>query len=150
MNTYLITWKPSRWTWDMSNTISTLREQGFVDLTWSCGNTKRIQPNDRVFLLKQGDEPRGIIASGNTLTAPYYDKHWDENRDSQALYIDVRFDSIVDPEIDGLLPLSILLDDPTITVNWNTPHREFPSRQSLPLALNYIGSPFYRIIINHQ
>jgi translation elongation factor EF-1beta len=43
---------------------------------WSCGNTKSIQTGDRIFLLKVGTEPKGIIAAGFATSTPFYERHW--------------------------------------------------------------------------
>ncbi|MDW8293534.1 MAG: hypothetical protein RML84_10625, partial [Anaerolineae bacterium] len=48
----------------MKKRIKTVEKQGFCEDSWSCGVTKNIQTGDRVFLLKQGKEPRGIVGSG--------------------------------------------------------------------------------------
>ena len=39
-----------------------------------------MQPGDRVFLLKQGNEPKGIMGSGRVDTEVYPDRHWDPDR----------------------------------------------------------------------
>lgn len=120
MTTYLLTWNPKRWEWDMSENLASLKQRGFVDSRWSCGITKRIKVGDRLFLLRQGREPRGIIASGVAKSEPYPDEHWDDNRDGEALYVKARFDSLLDPEKDGVLPLSRLQDGTLGAVNWRT------------------------------
>ncbi|MEJ5203591.1 MAG: HNH endonuclease [Anaerolineales bacterium] len=48
-----------------------------------------------------GVEPRGIVASGWVVSEVYEDPHWDEQarvKGKTALYIDVHFDTILDPE----------------------------------------------------
>jgi 5-methylcytosine-specific restriction protein A len=120
MTTYLITWNPKRWPWDMEDQLSQLKRQGFVDSRWSCGRTKRINAGDRLFLLRQGIEPRGIMGAGVATSSPYLDKHWDDTRDDEALYVRMRFDSLMEPEGDGVLPLSRLRDGALGTVNWRT------------------------------
>ena len=120
MNTFLITWNPNRWEWNMSNNIVALKRRGFFDSRWSCGRNKSIKAGDRLFLLRQGREPRGILASGFATSEPYLDEHWDNNRSGDALYVKARFDSLLDPERDGVLPLSRLQDGPLGAVNWKT------------------------------
>lgn len=120
MSAYLLTWNPKRWEWDLSDEIRELKRKGFVDLKWSCGNTKRIRRGDRIFLLRQGKEPRGIMGSGTVTSPPHRDAHWDEQRRGQALYVSVRFDALVDPEKDGVLTLDRLQDGVLGEVNWGT------------------------------
>ncbi len=121
MNTYLLTWNPNRWKWeDIADDLAKLKRRGFLEGRWSCGITKRIEVNDRIFLLRQGREPRGIVASGAAKSAPFYDKHWDSNRSDEALFVKVRFDAILDPEKDGVLHLSQLQDGQLRDINWRT------------------------------
>lgn len=120
LNTYLLTWNPKRWHWDIGSDIAILKAQGFFDASWSCGRTKRIEPEDRVYLLRQGMEPRGIMASGQAKSSPYSEVHWDKSRDDEALYIDVRFDALLDPEQEGILPLAQLQNGSLASVNWRT------------------------------
>lgn len=104
----------------MADSLASLKRRGFIDSRWSCGITKRIEPGDRLFLLRQGREPRGIMASGVSRSRPYLDDHWDEERSGKALYVKSRFDALLDPEKDGVLPLGSLRDGPLGSVNWRT------------------------------
>lgn len=119
MNTYLLTWNPKRWDWsDLDAEVAALKSHGFFDGRWSAGGTKRIEPGDRVYLMRLGVEPRGIMASGFALTDVFQDTHWDQNRSDLANYIDVRFDALLHPDIDGVLPLALLQDGKTPHTNW--------------------------------
>lgn len=120
MSTYLITWNPNRWEWDMQEDIAAFRARGFFDSRWSCGRTKSIEVGDRLFLLRQGREPRGIVASGVAKSEPYLDEHWDDNRSDKALYVKARFDSLLDPDKDGVLSLFQLQGGALGAVNWQT------------------------------
>ncbi len=104
----------------MAEALATLKRRGFFEDRWSCGITKRIEVGDRLFLLRQGREPRGIMASGTATSAPYLDEHWDDDRSGDALYVKARFDALLDPENDGVLPLANLQDGPLGKVNWRT------------------------------
>jgi 5-methylcytosine-specific restriction protein A len=65
MSTYLLTWSPKKWPWeDLSRRIGEIARQGFCVSDWSCGNNKSIARGDRLFLLRQGEEPRGIVGAG--------------------------------------------------------------------------------------
>lgn len=65
MNTYLFLWNPKKWSWTtLEQDIEEVDLTGRCSQRWSCGNTKSIQPGDRIFLLKVGTEPKGIIAAG--------------------------------------------------------------------------------------
>lgn len=60
------------------------------------------------------------MASGYAKSAPYKEEHWDESRNDEALYVAVRFDVLLAPEQDGVLPLSRVQDGPLAAVNWRT------------------------------
>jgi hypothetical protein len=65
-STYLLTWNPSKQLpWEELGEEIEEVESGFHrGGRWRCGLTKRIVEGDRVFLMRLGDEPRGIVASG--------------------------------------------------------------------------------------
>lgn len=120
MTTYLLTWNPNRWTWpDLTRAVYRVREEGSALRRWSCGNTRKIAVDDRVFLLRQGVEPRGIIASGTVIEPPYEDLHWDVTGSKPALYVDVKFDALLDPESDDILPRELLGEPPFSDMHWN-------------------------------
>lgn len=121
MPTFLLAWNPANWTWTDQAQAAEQTEQGAKYATrWSCGNTKKIEPGDRLFLLKQGEPPRGIVASGRAASAPYPTAHWDAERAAkgeQTLFVNVEFDRILDPE--RLVPLSTdSFTDDLAEVHW--------------------------------
>ena len=104
MTTYLFTWNPARWDWTyLEDSIAEIQLNGYCSETWSCGVTKKIHTGDRAFLMKQGQEPRGIIASGWVASDVFEDTHWDEDRRTEgkiALYVDVDWDTLLDPSVE--------------------------------------------------
>jgi 5-methylcytosine-specific restriction protein A len=105
MTHYLLKWNPENWPQERFREYFEKFERG-ESLSWSCGNTKKIQPGDRFYLIKNGKGDRGIIGSGVVLSAPYESKHYDEAKakDGQdALFVDVEFDYLVKP--DGTIPV---------------------------------------------
>lgn len=63
-----------------------------VALRWSIGNTRSIPVGTRAFILKQGDEPRGLVASGWTTREPFEDLHYDPPRAAvgeTAFYVEI-------------------------------------------------------------
>lgn len=80
-----------------------MKENGYCSDRWSCGVTKKIIPDDRAFLIKLGQEPRGIVASGWVTSDVYEAKHWIKIKKAKgetALYVDVHWDAILDPDRD--------------------------------------------------
>ena len=67
MATWLLAWNPRRWEWaDLDERVQEVEARGVSRDRWSCGRTKKIQKGERVFLMKLGPEPRGLIGSGWT------------------------------------------------------------------------------------
>ena len=104
MSTYLFTWNPARWDWTyLQQSIAKVKENGYCPERWSCGVTKKIHTGDRAFLIKLGEEPRGIVAAGWVASDVYEDRHWEKDRRAMgrsALYVDVDWDTILDPDAD--------------------------------------------------
>lgn len=124
MPTYLLTWNPQRWPWDdLADEARLLRQGKELEGRWSCGNAKSIKPGDRFFLLRQGQPPRGIIASGRITSAPRSGKHWDPERRKKgvlALYVDLRFEVLLEPEREALLGVAELTRGPLAKIHWRT------------------------------
>jgi len=79
MPTYLMTWNPDRWAWEEIGDAAeaTAAGEGYQS-RWSSGNTKTIKRGERVFLLRQGQEPKGIVGTGWTTSDSYEADHWNE------------------------------------------------------------------------
>lgn len=122
MATYLLTWNPSKWNWkDLSKDCDLVKKGRSKNDTWSCGNTKKINKGDRFFLLKQGkDLPTGIIGSGYITRVPFPDRHWD-GRKADALYVGIKFETLLNPDTDEILERDFLIRDEIFSkINWNT------------------------------
>lgn len=108
MNTFLLTWNSKETLWDedgkktIDESIEKIKNIGYYENTWSTGNLKKIEKNDRIFMFRLGEEPRGIIASGFVTKGWYQDEHWQEaNR--KANYIEIRYDIILNFEKNAIL-----------------------------------------------
>jgi 5-methylcytosine-specific restriction protein A len=118
---YLLTWNPRRWSWEELPKMARKTAEGrMVRGQWSCGRNKHIEPGSRLFLIRQGVQPKGIIGSGIATSRPFVDEHWQEVR-KQALYIKLKFDHLLDPE-NGDGPLMVTeLDVPELKgIRWTT------------------------------
>lgn len=118
MPTYLLTWNPERWQWNyIQKSIAQIETDGFCFEPWSVGVTKKIRTGDRVFLMKLGEKPRGILASGWVTSDTYEGTHWGDNSKT-ALYVDVHFDAIIDPSQESIFSIELLQDKIYSGVNW--------------------------------
>lgn len=116
MRTWLFTWNKERWAWDgifdgYKELKSDIEQVGHAYLKWSCGVNKSIQPGDRIFLIKLGEMPKGIVASGYAKSFVLEGAHWDSEkrkagRKARRVYVD--FDTILDYETDEILPFDEL------------------------------------------
>jgi 5-methylcytosine-specific restriction protein B len=106
-----LSWNPNRWIWKTlgEDRLAVARGQ-MVRNRWSCGN-RRAAIGDRVFLVRTGAEPRGIIARGKAVSAPYEHEHYDADRAAageRRQVIDFEFDDIRDPARDPFLKMEDL------------------------------------------
>jgi 5-methylcytosine-specific restriction enzyme A len=104
MPAYLLTWNPKNWAWENLPEVARHVAGGLpVEQRWSCGNSRSIAVGSRVFLLRQGTEPKGIVASGWVTRAPFAAPHWDTARAAkgeQAFFIMFAADALLNPDCD--------------------------------------------------
>jgi hypothetical protein len=101
MTAWLLTWNPKRTVLEegwLAGESAKIRQGKNVSWTWSCGNTMSIAPGDRVFMLRQGREPRGVYGTGVVTRGSYRGAHWDGKRGHKAIYVRFKLDKLVDPE----------------------------------------------------
>lgn len=122
MAAYLLAWNPKRWKWNELSQLANEVGEGKVFIRrWSCGNSKGIRKGDKFFLIRLGEVPKGIFASGKVVKEPVWDTHWEGTaKGKQALFVEVQFDKLIDPEKDVILPLEVLQQPPLSKVNWIT------------------------------
>ena len=145
MSYYLLAWNPKRWEWEDIDKMSHDVKMGLpISTRWSCGNSKRIKRGDRVFLIRLGKEPKGIFASGIVTVGSYEGIHWDElkrAKGEKGLFVDVRFDTLLNPETETILPRAIL-DGPLFsTMHWDTQMSGVAIKDEIVLELEHIWRP---------
>lgn len=124
MSAYLLTWSPKKWPWDdLPRLIGEIKKRGFCLTDWSCGNNKSIARGDRLFLLRQGEEPRGIVGAGWAESGPYEEIHWREEKaraGRTTMYLTVRWERLLNPDRESIFPREWLNEGELSRVNWNT------------------------------
>lgn len=105
-NVWLISWNQNNWDWPFfeQKCQSTKIGRPFVE-SWACVSSKP-QIGDEVFLIKLGNEPRGIIGHGTVERISYEKEHYNaakaaEGKKEKA--IDVRFDRLINYEKDKFI-----------------------------------------------
>lgn len=139
--TFLLTHNPNKWGWDnINNAILELNNLGRYLESWSCGNSKKLQVGDRVFLVRLGVEPKGIYASGLIYDGVYKAPHWDIDRRENGEFtnsVNVQFDILRDPIKDKILLLEELknIDD---RFKWTSQISEIEIPQLIAIKLEDI------------
>ena len=111
---WLLSWNPKNWQWttladDRANTST----GEIVTHAWRCASSAP-RDGDHVFLVRTGDEPKGIVAFGSVARAPYDAPHYDAEKAAEGKttqFIDVDFADIRDASLDPILPLEKLQQD---------------------------------------
>ena len=108
---WLLSWNPSRWTWDtLAADRATTISGEKADHRWRCSSSKP-REGDRVFLIRTGSPPKGVVAVGKVTRAPYEAEHWEQARAEAGetrRFVDVAFDSVRDATTDEIVPLEQL------------------------------------------
>jgi len=108
---WLLSWNPTRWQWDSlaADRAATIAGEK-ADNRWRCSSSKP-REGDRVFLIRTGTPPKGVVAAGKVTRAPYEAEHWERARGDAGettRFIDVAFDSVRDATTDEIVPLEEL------------------------------------------
>lgn len=136
MNTFLFAWNPSRWDWvDLQKCIEHLETVGYVERRWSCGNSKSIRKGDRVFLIRLGNEPKGIMGSGYAKSSFYAAPHWDGTANKITNYVDIEFDVLINPKDNKLFDKEYLEG-----IDKNNSQEWFPQQSGISIKNEVIES----------
>ena len=120
MAAYLLTWNPKRWAWeDLEDYVTDFNRGKVRTSEWSCGRNKSIAVGDRVWLIRVGEEPRGIFCRGLVTRDSYEDDHWSAD-DKKSRYIDFEIDGIVNPEAEPIITRERLDEPPFDVMHWST------------------------------
>lgn len=123
MKTYLFAWSAKLWKWnDLSQISVSVRNGETIFDRWGTGTSRKIQQGDRFFIIRLGEEPRGIFASGQVVSDVFEDLHWNKEKLSLgklAKYVRIKYDVLLNPETDVILPREILQQPPFSKMNWD-------------------------------
>ncbi|MFZ5496370.1 MAG: HNH endonuclease [Verrucomicrobiota bacterium] len=121
MNTYLLVWNPKHWDWKF---LAEESEKTARDIPvageWSCAN-RRVRAGDRLFLIRVGSEPKGIMASGWAKGDVEMGLHYKSELAAackERPYIEFDFERIINPELDPPLDVRKFRDDALRDVHW--------------------------------
>lgn len=96
---WLFAWTPDNENWDdLAEHIAQTRSGQTVTVKLSCAD-QRVAAGDRAWIIRLGQEPQGIMATGNVISERYEADHYDPKHAEQGLtcwYVDVELMSIRD------------------------------------------------------
>jgi 5-methylcytosine-specific restriction protein A len=104
---------------DLRRDIARVRKSGGLLTDWSCARSKRIRRGDRLFLLRQGLEPRGIVASGWATSDWYEGPGW-RRAGVPCNYVDWKVDVLLNAEREPILPREALSHGVLGEMYWDT------------------------------
>jgi len=108
---YLLTWNPAHFKLGGDAGVELGQE-----IDWSC-HSKQPQPGDVVYLVRLGQEPRGIVARGLVTAGAHDGPDWKDSSKTRN-YIRFRIDEHRPDCAHGLLPM-LLLNKAMPTQRWN-------------------------------
>ncbi len=84
-STYLLTWNPDGFPFlRFKEKAEEVKTRGRAELGWSTGNRTSVSVGDRVFLMRQGAEPRGLVGAGEINSGVTTEPHWDDDKRKQG------------------------------------------------------------------
>ena len=131
MPTYLLTWNPKLWSTaerkEFAGEIAITASGEPYEMEWSTGRRKNIREGDRLFIVRLGAEPKGIIAAGWAIGNSFEKEHWDRRKRAQGekmWSVKGRYDRILNTDSPAFeLPLSTSTADfafePLASIRWN-------------------------------
>ena len=118
MRTFLFAWNPKKWNWTtLEHSINQIESIGRATEKWSVVSHKKIRQGDRAFLMRLGQEPKGIMGAGFVASPVFLSEHWDGS-DKMVNRVLIDFEVILNPEQEPLLSIEILNQGNLASVNW--------------------------------
>jgi len=105
---FLLTWNPEHFPLDQFRDLLIQHEEGDEGITWSTGPRKEIPVGSKLFLMRLGMEPKGIVGIAISTERVRDLPHWDPERQKRGItahYVPLRFSRIQE---EPFLPLAVL------------------------------------------
>lgn len=120
--TWLMAWNPKHWPWKtyQDDRLKIASDEN-VTLPWRTASTQP-REGDTFYLVRVGQEPRGLIARGNIASAPYEDYHYNAERAANgetARFVDITLTDLRDPGVDAYISMADLQAGTTDGQNWS-------------------------------
>lgn len=119
---WLMAWNPKHWPWkSYQDDLLKITSGENVTLSWRTASTHP-REGDTFYLVRVGQEPRGLIARGNIASAPYEDEHYSPDRAAngeKARFVDITLTDLRDPDVDTYISMADLQAGTTDGQNWS-------------------------------
>ena len=97
MKSFLLGWNPKNWEWsDLPDAVYKVETGESYESHWTC-RSKNVKIGDRFFLMRLGNDPKGIIGSGQVQSEPYDKLHYDNEKAAEGVIaprVDIHFDCL--------------------------------------------------------
>ncbi len=147
MQTFLLAWNPEIWPWhDLPEMADKVGREGSAERWWRCVSHRKAQPDHRVFLIRLGVEPRGIMAAGWIVDGPEERPHYEPQRaanNEKAWFVRVRFDALLNPAVEPILPHEQLSHQRILSAqNWSPRGSGISIRSDIAAELEVVWAQF--------
>ncbi|GAB0151612.1 AAA family ATPase [Marinobacterium sp. BA1] len=119
--TWLMAWNPNNWTWrSFQDDRLRIARGDNVTMRWRTASTHP-REGDSFFLVRLGQDPKGLVARGNVASEPYEDDHYNPELAKQgqkALYVDITLTDLRDPKADSYISMADLKALTVDEQNW--------------------------------
>ncbi|HCB00972.1 MAG TPA: hypothetical protein DEP19_01195 [Anaerolineae bacterium] len=123
MKTYLLAWNPKLWRWhDLEETSHKVKQGKKVLDRWGTGTSRKVLKGDRFFIIRLGEKPKGIFASGFVTKDSFQGLHWDKKKSASgetANYVEIQYDVLLDPESQPILERQLLNMPALSNMHWD-------------------------------
>jgi len=152
---WLMAWNPENWEWKsfQDDRLRVARGEN-VTLPWRTAS-KQLKEGDTAYLVRLGEEPKGLVARGTVTSEPYEDAHYDPDladKGEKALYVDITLTDLRDPKAEPYISLADLKAGTVDSQNW-TPQGsgiEIKPRSAKLVAGLWNKLPPVKVVEAHQ
>lgn len=135
---WMLNWNPEKWPWEEYNEWCKGTKVGKTyTIAWTC-SSKQPSVGEDVFLMKTGNQPRGIIAHGRVAKESYEALHYDPVEAAEgktALHIDVEFDWIQNVEAGEKLLLQDEIKQKYPSHQWSSMYSGIEIKEPVAMVL---------------
>jgi 5-methylcytosine-specific restriction protein A len=118
---YLLTWNPKEFPWENLKEVARRVFEGQTVNDYWTTHSHKVRAGDRVFLIRLGKQPKGIMASGYAISEVEVRPDHRPERAEQGVmrhYIRLTYDHLLNPALDPLLSVTQLRTGPLRSVHW--------------------------------